>query len=515
MKATTQRFIAWLMSLTVIMRYFVIALAFHIALVVGLAFVKIVAIVPSIVASFTDTPLPPPANLEDVPDDPFAAYRDVDYSGPDLGGGGGTGQKGPGGVPTAGNTASILTADAQTDTPSVAEVISVVSDAATAITRPSASPSGVGLESIGTMTGTPGIKGPGGPWLGAGRIGPARSVNLAKHGGSAATERAVMAALRWLKANQNPDGSWDCHAASGGGREVGASLATLAFLGHGETVDSAEFGSTVQRALEFLVSKVSPDGNVPGDMYPQALVVFALAEGYALSGSPVLKAPLDRAAQFIVRAQKSPKLSPLHVGGWRYKPDDNTADLSVSGWQIMALKSAANAGVEIPQPVFDDALKYVWAMYGKPGFGYDGPGTTPTMSAVGILCAQFLGHGDDERVQSALRYVRNQDIDWETIGGGWPMYFMYYATQAMFQGGEDFWPKWNDKLRETLIRSQAADGHWPCPPKGGEVENLGKTPVYATTLGALMLETYYRFLPMYDVLKKGKTPQPPLPTAAP
>ncbi len=515
MKVATQKFVAWLMSLTVIMRYFVIALLFHVALLLVMASIKIVAIVPAIVASFTDATLPPSANLEDVPDDPFAAYRDFDYSGPDLGGGG-TGQKGPGGTPTAGNTASILTADARGETPQVSDVISVMSDAATAITRPSANPSGVGLETmagLGGIAGTPGVKGPGGPWLGAGRIGPQRSVNLAKHGGSAATERAVMAALRWLKANQKPDGSWDCH----GSNEAGTALALLAFFGHGETVDSAEFGVTVQKGLEYLVGKVQDTGNVTGNMYAQGIVTFALAEGYAMSGSPALKAPLERATKFILNSQKAQKEKAMHVGGWRYSPNDPTSDLSVSGWQVMAIKSAANAGVEIPTGVFEKAMKYVWAMYGKPGFGYDTPSAAPTMTAVGCLCAQFLGQGDDERVETALKWLRDQPMEWETIGG-FALYYMYYATQAMFQGGEQFWPKWNTQMREMLIKNQQSDGHWEPPPKSSEIQHLQKAPVYSTALGALMLETYYRFLPMYEVLKaekKGGPPKPGTPPTAP
>jgi hypothetical protein len=236
---------------------------------------------------------------------------------------------------------------------------------------------------------------------------------------------------------------------------------------------------------------------------------------------PSLKAPLDRAAKFIVNSQKVQKEKAMHVGGWRYSPNDVTSDMSVSGWQIMALKSAANAGVEIPREVLEKALKYVWAMYGKPGFGYDAPASPPGMTAVGILCVQFLGQGDDDRVDGALKYLRDQTqkTEWETVGG-WAMYYMYYLTQAMFQGGDQFWPKWNEQMRTMLIKNQASDGHWPVPPKSGEFQSMDKTPAYATALGCLMLETYYRFLPMYDVLKAEKRggaglPKPPAPPAAP
>ncbi len=517
MKVITSKFLAWLMAQTRLMRYFIIALLFHVALLAVLGSIKIVAILPKIVASFEGAPLPPPASDKE-PDDPNAVYRNFEYKGPTVGGGGGTPGKGAGGVPTAGGTpetyeAHILTPSAQANQDNAAEVIGVMSDVATAIARPVGGPSGVGLTPMSgmgeTKIGTTGIKGPGGGILGA-RMGPQRAINLNKFQGSAETEKAVIAALRWLKANQEQDGSWKC----GSSAPAGAALATLAFLGHGETPDSTEFGQAVSKGLEYLVHHVDSNGLIIGvsqenDIaygYSQGLVVLALSEGYAMTQSPALREPLDRALQAIFRGQAAAKEKPQDVGGWRYHPLSNDSDVSVTGWMIMALKSARAAGIEIPQPVFDKATQYLWNMYDtkNPGFGYQKPERWPSMTAVGVLCQQFLGNGKDPRLKGALDYLREQKVDWGKSQGDYVMYGWYYMTQAMFQGGSFYWSYWNGQIRDTMVRNQQDDGRWMPPPNSKiEGKDLANTPAYSTALGALILEVYYRYLPIYQLVEQS------------
>lgn len=509
------------MGLTRIMRYFVVALLFHVAVLFLLGSVKIVAYVTPIIAEF----VAPPDTFKpsEAEPDPYAVYRDFEYTGPDLGGGGGTPGKGPGGVPTAGGgtpeqySASIMAAaTTSAGAPeSVAEVIGVQAEGLTAMARPAGGPGGIGAPGMGlgdSKIGTPGIKGPGGNIVGA-RMGPKRSQAIQKFRGSMETEMAVMAGLRWLKKNQQENGSWVC---GGGPKDIGVSaMAALAFLGHGETPESKEFGTTVHKALEFLVGKVGADGAVAGNnMYAQGLTTLALAEGYVMTASPFIKDPLERATKFIVKSQAANKKKPIHVGGWRYGPGSDDADLSVSGWQIMALKSAKNAGIDIPQEAFDKASKYLWAMYGGDGFGYDDPGRSASMTGVGVLCAQFLGHGSDERVKRSLKYLKTLDVDWEKSAGGWLLYQWYYITQAMFQGGDDYWPSWNSKIRDTVVKAQADDGHWPVPPKSSsEGKELAKHYAYATSFNCLILEVYYRYLPLYEVLEAEKKKGTPAATA--
>lgn len=509
MKAMASSFLPWLMGLTRIMRYFVVAVLFHVGVLFLLGSMKIVAYVTPMIAEF----VAPPDSIKpsEAEPDPYAVYRDFEYSGPDLGGGGGTPGKGPGGVPTAGGgtpeqySATIM-ASAQTSAgapESVAEVIGVTAEGITAMARPAGGPGGIGTPGMGlgdTKIGTPGIKGPGGTIVGA-RMGPKRAAAIQKFRGSAETEMAVMAGLRWLKKHQRADGSWDC---GGGDKDVGGSaLCALAFLGHGETPESKEFGATVNKSLEYLVARVGASGDITGNMYPQGLVTLALAEGYVMTSSPFLKEPLDKASKYIVKSQQAAKKSPSDVGGWRYSPGANDSDLSVSGWQIMALKSAKNAGIDIPQEAFDKASRYLWAMFQGQGFGYDSPGTKPGMTGVGVLCAQFLGHGNDERTKKALKYLKNQDVDWDKSSLGWNLYSWYYITQAMFQGGDDTWPQWNSKIRDPIVKAQADDGHWPFPPNSSG-ENKGLSHAYSTSLCCLILEVYYRYLPLYEVLESEK-----------
>jgi hypothetical protein len=519
MKVATQKFVAWLMGLTVLARYLVIAVLFHVLLLFGLASIKIVAYVPKIIAAFSADSLPPPIEAEP---DPFAAYRDFDYEGPTTGGGAGTGkQKGPGGSPTAGGTpgqyeAAILKEQRVTQPTEAQEVIGVLADASAGIVRPAGTPVTATVPGLGigeVKLGTVGVQGPGGNLYG-GRMGAVRSQNIAKFKGSQQAEQAVLAALRWLKANQRPDGSWKCEQSD----SAGTAMALLAFLGHGETVDSPEFGQCVQRALQYLVTRVGPNGLVTGVSgnpfgYTQGIVAYALGEAYALSGSPALKEPVERATGAIVRWQRSPRKTSAHNGGWRYTPTSDNSDVSVTGWMIMALKSAKNAGIDVPQDAFDKASNYLWNMYGEyhddakndtfRGFGYERPGVDPGPTAIGVLCQQFMGHGNDTRLREALRYLRTQKVDWQSAKGLWLLYTWYYATQAMFQAGGDHWIFWNQQIRDATIRAQNENGSWPLPAHSEwEQKSLSKSQVYPTALGALILEVYYRYLPLYQLMEQ-------------
>src|SRR5882724_2661487 len=145
MKAITRKFPTWLMAQTRLMRYFIIALLLHVALLGVLGSIKIVASLPKVVASFEGAPLTPPASDKE-PDDPSAVYRNFEYKGQTLGGGGGTPGKGAGGMPTAGGTpetyqAHILTPSAENNPDNAADVIGIINDSATAIARPVGGPS--------------------------------------------------------------------------------------------------------------------------------------------------------------------------------------------------------------------------------------------------------------------------------------------------------------------------------------------------------------------------------------
>ena len=142
----------------------------------------------------------------------------------------------------------------------------------------------------------------------------------------------------------------------------------------------------------------------------------------------------------------------------------------------------------------------MWRMFGGNGFGYDAPGAGLATTGVGTLCLQFMGHGQDPRIQKSLDFMHQQKVDWEKTEGGFLLYAWYYITQAMFQGGGSNWDYWNRQIRDTVVKNQFEDGHWMPPPKSGETKSVAE-PVYATTLCVLILEVYYRYLPIYTLME--------------
>ena len=507
MKVFAGKFIVWLMGLTTFIRYLVIAILFHVLILFVMGSVKIVTEMPKIIAAFDSAALPPP--VKDVDVDPFAALRDFDYNGPTLGAGGGTPSKGPGGLKTAAGTtpteyrASITAKDKSAADTQVAEVFGVISESANAVARLQGGFGGMAAPTSGfgeSKIGTAGIKTPGGEGFSQ-RVGPVRTRKIQAGGGSGDTEKAVVAALRWLKDHQNKDGSWGTSRTEA----IGA-LGLLSFLGHGETPDSEEFGATVTKAISYLVSTVGADGYVKSQaMYEQGAVTLALSEAYGMTQSPVIKAPLERLIKGILQAQNVKKTNPIHQGGWHYGPAFPTADTSVSGWIIMGLKSARIAGLQVPDEAYQKASKYLWDMYdSQGGFGYMGPSRTPNMTAVGVLCQVFLGHGDNPKIKKSLDFLKQQKVDWEKAPSGFVLYGWYYMTQAMFQGGGAYWEYWNKEIRDKLVKAQAADGHWDGP--GAKSTENGMGPAYPTALCCLSLEVYYRYLPIYQDMERKSSP---------
>jgi len=126
-------------------------------------------------------------------------------------------------------------------------------------------------------------------------------------GATAASERAVLNALRWLKSVQEEDGAWSL--ASGGGpvgkHSTGATpamtgLALLAYLAHGETPNSEEFGPTVEKGLRWLQRAQESDGRFSGrdnHDYSHPIATFALCEAYGMTKNPLLAPVAEPAPQ--------------------------------------------------------------------------------------------------------------------------------------------------------------------------------------------------------------------------
>lgn len=330
-------------------------------------------------------------------------------------------------------------------------------------------------------------------------------------GGSEQTERAVALALRWLADHQSPDGRWDGEefdAACGGcGGETAVDvdvaltgLSLLCFLGadHTHTRDGP-YRDTVDRGLSWLVDGQTPEGDLrDGEtMYSQGIAAIAVSEALGMTGDPDLVDPVRRAAQFIDAARDR------SIGGWRYDPGQ-PGDTSVLGWQIMALKSAQLAGVDVSADSFAAAAAWL-ELVGSPAnrgptgsYAYQ-PGRPPNlaMTAEGMFVQHLLGRRPDEPRMQASAAILSQSLpDWDSY---LDTYYWYYATLAMFQQGGQAWERWNHALTGQLLPHQEKRG-----PRAGSWEPAGKWAptagrVYQTALCTLMLEVYYRYLPLYDI----------------
>lgn len=333
-------------------------------------------------------------------------------------------------------------------------------------------------------------------------------------GATPESEAAVNDALRWLAANQRPNGRWDARGAGGGGQRAAdgqdrqsaglqadtglTGLALLAFLAGGHTHLQGPHQVTVRRGLEYLLSMQDSEGCLggPGNryerMYCHAMATCALSEAYAMTRDRRLQSGVQRAIGYTLRAQDR------GTGGWRYLPSD-PGDTSQLGWQLMALKSAELAGMKTPAETRDGMVRFL----GSVTLGTNGglacyqstrPIATRSMTAESMVCRQFLGMSISPQAAAEASAFLLQ----EPPGVGQTNhYYWYYATLAMYQLQGDGWKRWNAALQKSLLGSQRQDGSnsgsWDPDPVWGGCGGR----VYSTALSTLCLEVYYRYLPLY------------------
>ncbi len=300
------------------------------------------------------------------------------------------------------------------------------------------------------------------------------------------SESAVMRALKWLKANQSPDGSWSKSSPA-----AMSGLALLCYLAHGETPDSKEFGATVQKAMQYLANRMaSQNGAILEREYSHGIATYALAEAYGMTKIPFLKGAMENGLKILIDGQQ-------FGGGWDYGyAKSKRWDLSVAGWQMQALKAGFIAGAETPGLVEAIEKSINWLKkenYKDGGFCYsNGGGPSPNMTGCGTLCLQLLGEAESSEAKAGVQYINEKcSVVWKPDLGGTTTYGWYYQTQAMFHAGQAYWKKWNDQFSRELTTSQKPDGHWET---SREAEYQ---PYLDTTLCCLMLEVYYRYLPTY------------------
>ncbi len=336
-----------------------------------------------------------------------------------------------------------------------------------------------------------------------GRRGAGKGDLIASRGGTPASENAVALALAWLAAHQWHDGGWRFDLADGPckgrcansgvvGTTTGATaLALLPFLGAGQTHLDGPYRDVVHAGLYYLKGQgiMTTQGLdlQEGTMYAQGIATIALCEAYGMTRDESLRQPAQRAIDFICAAQHS-------AGGWRYYPNQ-PGDTTVFGWQMMALKSASMAGLDVPSPVVTLAERFLDSVQSEGGaaYGYITTAKSPGPTAIGLLIRMYTGWDRyDPRLERGVAYLAREGPSKTD------MYFNYYATQVLHHHHGAAWPKWNTRMRDYLVRTQSPVGHqrgsWYFDDLHGEKGGR----LYTTAMCAMILEVYYRHMPLYE-----------------
>ncbi|HVR85974.1 MAG TPA: hypothetical protein VMU54_16760, partial [Planctomycetota bacterium] len=300
----------------------------------------------------------------------------------------------------------------------------------------------------------------------------------------------------------------------------------LAFLGAGYTsmsrddehmIDPAfperqlHFGETVKKGLQWLIVQQDPEGAI-GErgmkhLYNHEIAALALSEGYGMSGLEILRGPAQKSIDFLVAAQNPGK-------GWRYSAKCGDNDTSVTGWAVMALKSAELSNLAFPSSAFAGALGWLSEATEKNGYyrvGYTMAGTGKvfvpgkneqftdhaSMSAVAVLSRIFIQKSQKEPALSAVNFLAGDLPAWKP--GQVDFYYWYYASLALFQfdGPKGpFWSKWNEPMKTAILPHQklakqgCENGSWdPAEDRWGFEGGR----VYAAAINCLTLEVYYRY----------------------
>ena len=333
--------------------------------------------------------------------------------------------------------------------------------------------------------------------------------------GDATTEACVLKALRWLKKTQTESGAWT-------GDIANTALAVLAYLAHGETPASKEFGTTVEKAIQYLIDAQTIDGNgvckfrgAGGTEYGYLICTYALCEAYGMTKNPNAKQAALIALDRIVKNQ-----SP--TGGWDYnmKKTSTRDDMSFEGWALQAVKAGKMAGLH-PDGLDECIKKAIKCLktrnFKNGGFNYCAGGAPTGLTATGCLCMQLLGYGDQQEVNAALDMMRGWLPVFEAKGGltaggptpgANPQYYCYYAAQCKYQAGMcqgatpanvKSWQDWNLAMKQvypkTMKDAGTIDGIDGKPKACGFWDQGYNNPTMGTCLCALQLMVYYRYLP--------------------
>ena len=354
-------------------------------------------------------------------------------------------------------------------------------------------------------------------------------------------DESVKRGLQWLATQQQPDGSFE---AIDRGQPAVTSFCVMAFLAQGESPVDGEYKEQLTKAIDFIADQQKPNGliatvgpsavPIPRDSlsvegpqvqskpnyvgvtatYNHAISALSLTEAYGqcdAEQAEKLAPVIEKAIAATLEMQRWPGKEDKHQGGWRYvtKHPAGDSDLSVTGWQLMFLRSARDAGFDVPKKSIDAAVKYVEKCFDKdknlqvhsyaPGWSH---AITRAMAGEGILAMAHAGkHGSPEAIASGEWVLKHsfKTYDEEIVlyGAGWQgnryHYGAFFCTQGMYQLGGKYWQQFYPPLVNAFLSNQQQDGSWLTK---GMDKAYGSS--YTTSLCILSLSVPNQMLPIFQ-----------------
>ncbi len=311
-----------------------------------------------------------------------------------------------------------------------------------------------------------------------------------------ATRSAIERGVKFLISAQNRDGSWRTNGATGEYPVAMTALAGLALLATGSTPTDGPHARQVSAALTFILKSARRDGLIAQleeeshCMHGHGFALLFLAECYGMEENP------QRLAQIRLALQRGVELtgrSQSAAGGWLYTPDSGGDEGSVTVTQVQGLRAARNAGIAVPKPVIDGAMKYLEkSMNPDGGIRYmvsdNGP-SRPAITAAAVACwfnAGEYGHPDAKRAVDFCERTLSPRRQANRFFGHY-YYAHLYLAQVMYLLGDEKWLDYFGAIREILLAEQSADGSW-------DGDHVGKT--YGTSVALLILQLPYKHLPI-------------------
>ena len=346
---------------------------------------------------------------------------------------------------------------------------------------------------------------------------------------------SVERALSWLATQQKDDGSFESIDMS---QPAVTALGLMAFLAQGESPVDGKYQKQLSKAIDFialqqkangLISHDAPNAvpiprQLPADshtelcvtaVYNHAISSLALAEAYGQCSPEQAKAlapVIQKAIAATIEMQQWDGKKPRDKGGWRYltkRFSNGDSDLSITGWHVMFLRSARNAGFEVPKDTIDQAVAYVERCFltheDRRVHGYmvrQRQQCTRAMAGAGVLAMAHAGKHESKQAIGSGEWILKHSFekyndDKPVYGSTWLNdryhYGAFQCSQAMYQLGGKYWNQFFPPLVETLLANQQADGSWLPEKSEKQYGNC-----YTTSLCVLSLSVPNQMLPIFQ-----------------